>query len=165
MTVAAKAPLKVADEVWIATALLHQEHPERSDFAIEEIVTRAKQEGLAGRLRPGVYVHVVHHCVANRPPNPARYRMLIETSAGRRRLFRGGDSYHPARERAKATPEVNDMPTGYNGLLTWYRDWCAAAAASRPDADPLLSLAGSGKQLWADEHADEYIRRLREGWQ
>lgn len=28
--------------------------------------------------------------------------------------------------------------------------------------DPLLSLVGSGKDLWADEHADDYIDRLRE---
>jgi hypothetical protein len=31
--------------------------------------------------------------------------------------------------------------------------------------DPLLALYGSGKDLWADEHADEYVRRLREGWE
>jgi hypothetical protein len=30
--------------------------------------------------------------------------------------------------------------------------------------DPLLQLIVSGKSLWADEHADEYVRRLREGW-
>jgi hypothetical protein len=30
--------------------------------------------------------------------------------------------------------------------------------------DPLISSRGSGKELWADEHADEYVRRLREGW-
>jgi hypothetical protein len=30
--------------------------------------------------------------------------------------------------------------------------------------DPLLSLKGSGRELWRDEHADEYVRRLREGW-
>jgi hypothetical protein len=30
------------------------------------------------------------------------------------------------------------------------------------DKDPLLALRGSGKDLWADEHADEYVRRLRE---
>jgi hypothetical protein len=165
MTVTNKTPLKVADEVWIATALLHREHPERSDFTIEEIVARAKREGLAGRLRRGVYVHVVQHGVANRPPNPGRCRMLFEPGAGRRRLFREGDTYHPSREGAKMTPESSDMPQGYDGLLTWYRDWCAAAAASRCDADPLLSLAGSGKRLWADEHADDYVRRLREGWE
>ena len=28
--------------------------------------------------------------------------------------------------------------------------------------DPLLSLSGSGRDLWSDEHADEYVRRLRE---
>jgi hypothetical protein len=25
-------------------------------------------------------------------------------------------------------------------------------------------LYGDGKDLWADEHADEYVRRIREGW-
>ena len=32
------------------------------------------------------------------------------------------------------------------------------------DLDPLLRLIGSGKDLWADEHADEYVRRIRQGW-
>jgi hypothetical protein len=31
-------------------------------------------------------------------------------------------------------------------------------------ADPLMALYGSGKAIWADEHADEYVARLREGW-
>jgi len=30
--------------------------------------------------------------------------------------------------------------------------------------DPLLALYGSGKDLWADEDVDEYVRRIREGW-
>lgn len=29
--------------------------------------------------------------------------------------------------------------------------------------DPLLLLRGSGKRLWATEHADDYVRRLRQG--
>jgi len=32
------------------------------------------------------------------------------------------------------------------------------------DSDPLLRLRGSGKELWAEEHADEYVRRLRDDW-
>jgi hypothetical protein len=32
--------VRVADEVWIATGLLHRENPVREDFAIEEIVKR-----------------------------------------------------------------------------------------------------------------------------
>jgi hypothetical protein len=31
-----------------------------------------------------------------------------------------------------------------------------------PEDDPLLALYGSGKKLWADEHADDYVSRLRE---
>ncbi len=160
-----KAKVKVADEVWIAAALLHREHPNQADFAVEEIVDRAQKEGIERPLRPGVYVHVVQHCVANRPPNPGRYRMLFQTAEGRRRLFRKGDTYHPAREGAKITPAPDDLPSAYSDLLAWYREWCAAAAQSSQEGDPLLALLGSGKGLWSDEHADDYVRRLREGWE
>ncbi len=179
MAVSMKSSLKVADEVWIATALIHRENPDRPDFSIDEIVARAKKEALGeevavgiGRrgtkgateraLRPGLYVHVVQHCVANRPPNPARYRMLYETAPGRRRLFRPGDSYHPAREGAKTVPNLEEMPNGYRELIGWYQDWCAQM---RPATDPLLEMAGAGKTLWDDEPADKYVRRLREGWE
>lgn len=165
MSVLSTSRLKVADEVWIATALLHREQPAQPDFTVEEIVERARREGLGGAFRPGVYVHVVQHCVANRPPNPGRYRMLFETAPGRRRLFRKGDAYSPAREGAKITPNPEEMPHGYGGLLAWYRDWSSRAVKSGPETDPLLSLLGSGKHLWADEHADEYVHRLREGWE
>jgi hypothetical protein len=160
-----RVELKVADEVWIAAALLHRELPGQADFSVEEIVARAAKEGLTGSLRPGVYVHVVQHCVANRAPNPGRYRMLFETGPGRRRLFRKGDAYHPAREGAKTTPRLEELPNGYDGLLTWYRNWCSGALQSGPPLDPLLSLLGSGRRLWADEHADDYVRRLRAGWE
>lgn len=157
--------LKVADEVWIAAALLHREHPKAADFTVEQIVDRARREGLHAPLRPGVYVHVVQHCIANRPPNPGRYRMLFETREGHRRLFREGDPYHPDREGSKITPGVEDLPEGYTDLLTWYRGWNRDSVEEAIKNDPLLSLRGSGRHLWADEHADEYVRRLREGWE
>lgn len=31
--------------------------------------------------------------------------------------------------------------------------------------DSLIALIGSGRDLWAEEHADEYVARLREGWE
>lgn len=160
-----RTQLKVADEVWIATVLLHREHPEDPDFTVEEIVQRAKREGISKPFRPGVYVHAVQHCVANRPPNPGRYRMLFETAPGRRRLFRKGDSYHPEREGGKIVPKREDVPRHYEGLIAWYENWSSVLATKAKDTDPLLSLRGSGKRLWADEHADEYVRRLREGWE
>jgi hypothetical protein len=160
-----KTDVKVADEVWIATALLHKEHPKQADFAVEEIVDRAEKEGIERPLRPGVYVHVVQHCVANRPPNPGRYRMLYETASRRRRLFRKGDSYHSAREGSKVNPAPEDIPATYRYLLTWYRQWGVEEAQSSQEGDPLLALLGSGKGIWSDEHADDYVRRLREGWE
>src|SRR5208283_5416175 len=119
-TTIAKPQIKLADEVWVSTLMLHQRHPERRDFLIEEIVefARSAQElRFVGPLRPGFYVHVVQHCVANRPPNPGRYRMLFETSPGRRRLYRHGDSYHPQREGGKVSPNPEDLPENrFTGL-------------------------------------------------
>jgi hypothetical protein len=91
--------------------------------------------------------------------------MLFETAGGRRRLFRKGDTYHPAREGAKITPVPEAIPSAYGSLLTWYREWSGQAAQASQDGDPLLALLGSGKGLWSDEHADDYVRRLREGWE
>jgi hypothetical protein len=165
MTITSGIQVKVADEVWIATALLHREHPDRADFSIEEIIQRASKEAGQQPLRPGVYVHVVQHCVANRAPNPGRYRMLYESAPGRRRLFRNGDNYDLAREGAKIVPSTEDIPSEYTGLVDWYRDWNQNSIEERIKNDPLLALYGDGKDLWADETADDYVRRLREGWE
>lgn len=168
-TVSAKPTMKVADEVWAATLMLHQRHPDRADFSIEEIVEFAKSSKelrFMGPLRPGFYVHVVQHCVANRPPNPGRYRMLYETAPGRRRVFRPGDTYHAGRKGGKTLPKPEELPENwFKGLLTWYTGWCSNATEQAIKNDPLLALYGSGKHIWADEHADQYIRRLREGWE
>lgn len=59
---------------------------------------------------------------------------------------------------------MKDLPEGYSDLLGWYEDWCAVGANRAIEADALLSLAGSGRKLWAGEHADGYVERLRAGW-
>jgi hypothetical protein len=153
--------IKIADEVWIATALLHVEHPDRTDFSVKEIEERVRQEAIAPEHRKGVYVHIALHCVANVPPNPAVHRMLYATGRSRRRLYRPGDDVHPERQRGKATPEPDAIPGRYRYLLDWYAR--GTTGADRP-TDSLLALRGSGRDLWRDEHADDYVRRLREGW-
>lgn len=165
MSTPTASEVKVADEVWIATALLHKEHPRRPDFSVEEIVERAKQERLTEELRRGVYIHAQMHCVANRPPEPNRYRMLFKTTPDRRRLFRPGDPYDPRREGSKTIPVHEEIPENYRYLLKWYRQWSGTKAEGGGKFDALLSLAGSGRDLWAKEHADEYVNRLREGWE
>jgi hypothetical protein len=158
------ARVKVADQVWLVAALLHREHADRDDFSIEEILTRARREPVSRPLRPGFHVHVVQHCVANRRPNPGRWRMLVETAPGRRRLYRPGDPSHPAREGARTLPEAGQIPVEHRELLAWYRTEYGRRPQAARGPDPLLALRGSGRALWADEPADAYVRRLRQGW-
>jgi hypothetical protein len=159
-----KTQIKVADEVWLATALLHRENPLAEDFSLKEIEERAAKAGLIDERRRGVYLHIVQHCVANRPPTPNDYRMLYQTRPKYRRLFRIGDSYHPQR-KGKITPAEDEVPPNYGELLTWYENWSRSEVEKAIQSDPLLALYGSGKTVWADEHADEYVANLRAGWE
>ena len=153
--------IRVADEVWIVTALLHRRHPDRDDFTVSEIVRQAETEKVAdGPLRAGVRSHVYQHCVANKAPNSGRYRMLFETSKGRRRLFRPGDPCHPRRNSGKEVPRDDEIPPAYRELVDWYRNEYAGGGGGR-EADSILSLRGLGKAIWADEDPDAYVDRLR----
>ena len=155
------AAVRLADEIWIATALLHREHPRTPDFSLKQIEARVAREGLANRRRPGVYPHISVHCVANRPPNGGRYRMLFETAPSRRRLFRPGDPYHPKREGGKTAPDREQIPARYHPLLDWYeREWAPASPG-----DPLLALAARHRDLWKAVDPDDYVRQLREGFE
>lgn len=176
------AVIKVADEVWLAAASLHRRYPDREDFSVSEIVAQAAAENAtgAGSLRPGVQIHAYLHCVANRRPNPARLRMLTETSRGRRRLYRPGDDCHPDRLSGASLPDREALPPACRELLDWYQDDYLTreahgagevelsmneAASEWPVTDPILALEGSGREIWADEDADAYVSRLREGWE
>jgi len=164
MAVASRQSVKVADEVWIAAALLHREQTDREEFTIDEIVDRARQEAITETLRTSVRVHAALHCVANRQPSPARYRMLSATGKNTRRLFRPGDPYHREREGAKTTPNREEIPERYHTLLDWYRTDYVARTSAAPGRDPILGLRGLGREIWRGEKQDEYVRHLREGW-
>jgi len=159
------AGIKVATETWIATALLHKENPDRTDFTVKEILERAQKERIHGTLRPGVRVHAVLHCVANLPPNPGRYRMLFATGKSTRRLFREGDPYDRSREGGLIVPDRGDVPPEYQHLLDWYFTQYAVRDRTMDRQNSILALRGLGRELWADEDADSYVRRLREGWE
>jgi hypothetical protein len=135
-----------AVEVFIATALLHREHPERKDFLIQEIVNRAEHENVAGDLRPGVNVHASSHCVANKEPKPARYRMLFATGKHTRRLLLPGDEIHRGRT-GKIFPEAGELPEEYLPLLAWAKERYERARVA----------AG----VWAGD-PDELVRQLRD---
>jgi hypothetical protein len=48
-------------------------------------------------------------------------------------------------------------------LRRWYEtEWEIDGGGDRED--PLLALVGSGRHLWKDEHADEFLAGLRGDW-
>jgi hypothetical protein len=169
-----KSGIMMADESWIALALLHAENPARSDFSIAEIRDRARGESFPNAERPGFNTHLASHLVANKPSHSAAgYRMMFQTGYGRRRLFRDGDSWHSSRS-GKIVPHHQDIPEKYHWLLDWYGKWSGGTSNSNgspagPSSGPprtgrfdgLLRLRGTWKSI---ESPDDFVRRMREDW-
>jgi hypothetical protein len=156
--------IRVADEAWLALALLQYEHPERESFSAKEILDRVKAEQANPQLRPGIQVHIYSHNVANAEPNSAKYRMFYKLTDDSYRLFRPTDIAHPAR-KGKMIPEREELPLKYHYLLDWYeREYCARQSATKEEDDPILRMCGVGKEIWADTNADEYVQSLRSNW-
>ncbi|MGB6945697.1 MAG: hypothetical protein WBE37_25090 [Bryobacteraceae bacterium] len=156
--------IRVADEAWLALALLHYEHPNRDSFSAKEILDRVKTEQASPELRPGVQVHIYLHNVANAEPNSAKYRMFYKLGDDTYRLYRPMDTAHPAR-KGKMIPERDELPEKYHYLLDWYeREYCSKQTATKEEDDPILQMRGVGKEIWADTNADEYVQSLRSDW-
>ena len=112
--------LRAADEVWIATALLHNANPDREDFTREEILHKVLEEFGATHSINTISTHISRHCVANKEPAPLAHRMLYCTERNSYRLFREGDDYKPARGNGEVVPHKQALPEKYHSLLTWY---------------------------------------------
>lgn len=162
----ASIELTVADQVWIATALLHRENRERTDFTKRMIYERCKSVDSDGADRPGISQHISTHCVASRPPSPAKHRMLTRTGNGRRRLFRPGDAEHAGRAEGRITPLRENLPEEYRDLLDWYETEYSRGPTNEKlpapqrgaTAETLLKLMGRISR----EDADEVIRIIND---
>ncbi len=156
--------IRVADEAWLALALLQYENRDRDSFSAKEILDRVKSEQAHAELRPGIQVHIYSHNVANAEPNSAKYRMFYKLADDTYRLFRPTDAAHPAR-KGKTIPARDELPKKYHYLLDWYeREYCGKQSAVREEDDPILQMWGLGKEIWADTNADDYVRSLRADW-
>jgi hypothetical protein len=154
----------VADECWIALAKLQRQSPEREGFFPREIVRQLSVDS-SGPARAGVQPHLSQHNVANAKPSSAKYRMFLRLPSGELRLYRPGDVTHPDR-KGKTAPQAHDLPAELRELLAWYHnDYCHQARAEI--IDPVLAMVGAGKELWADQNGDSFIRRERdpENWE
>lgn len=105
--------------VWLAAALLHREHPGKDDFSSQEIFEKALQISDGKQQPQSLRQHISTHAVANKEPHAAPYKLLWETSRGRRRLFRKGDPAHVARV-GRTHPTPSELPAQYRDLVDWY---------------------------------------------
>jgi hypothetical protein len=162
-----RSELRLADRIWLAVAMLQRMFPERA-FSKAEIRQELDKSNLGNGMNPAsVNAHLKQHLVANVPPSTGKYTMLFETGVGFLRLYRPGDPIDPQRQSgrgAKQKPKREEIPSHYHDLLDWYEEWCRKQSANNVadwEHDPLIQLIGSGKHIWADEHADEYVENLR----
>jgi hypothetical protein len=152
--------LTTSNAVWIATALLHRQFPKREAFIYEEILRLVVELNLTNASEESVLQHVRQHSVANKKPQPNTVCMLFDPGGGTRRLFRRGDVASAGRNENRTHPEWGDLPAKFADLRSWYEDvWNKPAAGQ--ETDPLLRLAGT----WKGEPADQYVARLRAGWE
>ncbi|MFP5206583.1 MAG: hypothetical protein ACLGSH_14605 [Acidobacteriota bacterium] len=158
--------LRLADRIWLAVAMLQQRSSDAA-FSKDEIRQELYKSELGNGTKPAsVNAHLKQHLVANVPPSTGKYTMLFETRGGLR-LYRPGDLIDPQRRSERGTkhmPKREEVPSQYHHLLDWYEEWIGEQAPARLvtyDDDPLIRLIGSGKHIWADEHADEYVENLR----
>jgi hypothetical protein len=159
--------LRLADRIWLAVAMLQQQFPDMA-FSKTEIRQELDRSELGNGTNPAsVNAHLKQHLVANVPPSTGKYTMLFETKVGFLRLYRSGDFIDPRRRSGRGSkhmPRREEVPSQYHPLLDWYTEWSRQQGANNVvdwENDPLIRLIGSGKHIWADEHADEYVENLR----
>jgi len=130
--------IKVADEVWIATAGLHFENPEVEDFTAGQIVEKVLENDYFGRLRPGISIHISQHSVADKPANPGNYLMLASSpgpGGRRRRLFRDGDEIGTGRENGKRVPYLSEIPSEQQDEVKRLLEWWSTQKGGYPFTD------------------------------
>ena len=158
--------MSAADLVWVATALLHREHPKSTGFVPRDIARKVLATEPQHSLDPKtISQHISKHCVANKKPDPSRHRILFQNEDGSYRLYRSGDPFSEGRENGKITPEPAVLAVKYADLLHWYRDEFDQGPIPDRNEDPLLELRGLGSEVWKELGGGEwFIRELRSNW-
>ena len=62
-------------------------------------------------------------------------------------------------------PDKEDIPAKYHPLLDWYAEKFTGKRKGSKETDPILGLRGLGKEIWVGEEPDDYVSRVRGGWE
>lgn len=111
----------IVNEIWIAMAdIAYQVKDIRLSVKNRELETRVTE--LFDDSRPGVYVHISQHVVAQKRLNTGYNKCFLSaTQKGSRRLYLPGDNIHETRKsNPQILPKREDLPEKYLYLLNWY---------------------------------------------
>jgi hypothetical protein len=61
--------------------------------------------------------------------------------------------------------EKENIPAKYRPLLDWYSEKFVGKRKDSKETDPILGLRGLGKEIWVGETPDDYVNRVRGGWE
>ena len=114
--------VSTAIAVWIATATLHIEG-KKNVFSTKEIIHKVQTQKLCTSSLATISTHTSSHCVANSKAMPATHRKIYRIHGGYR-LYRSGDNFDSSRSKGHAEPSILQLPKEYQGLVSWYHDWC-----------------------------------------
>ncbi|HEV8148021.1 MAG TPA: hypothetical protein VGP79_16645 [Bryobacteraceae bacterium] len=154
--------MTIADTIWVAASLLHHFDPNRAGFDHATLLRKVLE--LDPSLNPrSVSTHLSTHCVASKKADPSNHRILSENPDGTLRLYRSGDPCHPTRTDGRIQPKV--LPEQYGWLLAGGGSEATSKERMNPSKDPILGLAGVGKELWESLGGGEaFLHALRQEW-
>ena len=139
--------VKVADAVWVATAMLHESEGIHKSFSKGRISDKVIKEIDSSKNAGSIEHNISVHCLANRPARPMKdnHCKMYRESRGRYRLYRSGeDDRDPSRRGCHVEPDRERLPPEHRKWIEWYhRVYCAKKAPSAPDGpDPAGARAG-----------------------
>jgi hypothetical protein len=108
--------------VWLATALLHRESPDRDAFQVKEIFDKVKELDILEVSDDTIRMHISSHCVAGISRSPDRHRKLTRVRTGWYRLYKIGDKVGEGRENGGIVPPTQLFPEPYRDMENWYQD-------------------------------------------
>ena len=125
-------PVKVADAIWVSTAMLHASEGIHESFSRGRICDQVVKEIDSSKNAGSIMHNISVHCLANRPAKSKsdNHCKLYRESRGRYRLYRSGeDDRDPSRRGCHVEPDRERLPPEHRKWIEWYhRVYCAKKA-------------------------------------
>ena len=127
-------PVKIADAIWVATAMLHESEGVHASFSKDRICDQVVNEIDSSKNVGSIMHNISVHCLANRPAKSKsdNHCKLYMESKEKYRLYRTGeDDRDPSRRACSVEPDRGRLLPEHHKWIDWYRRvYCGKKAPS-----------------------------------